>query len=172
MVSSPGSLINCVTGHVLNLSHVRWKPKSCKMEIIVLSSSCGQMRECMHTERSTVVVIVVIEADCQCEIDSLRGRGQHGIRWARILLGELPMWKNGEITGWSGEIEQTDKPLICNEREKEELLGGCALDIGVIEEGSTRLSRSPVVKLGLQRTSVSSRNGLALVFLSLLVTGL
>lgn len=51
------------------------------------------------------------------------------------------------------------------------LFPGYALDTGVIEEGSTSLYRSPIVKLGLQRTSVSSRNGLALVFLSLLVMG-
>ena len=81
------------------------------------------------------------------------------------------MWKNGEIAGRSGEVDQTTKCLICSEREKEELLGGCALDSGVMEEGSPRLSRSLVVKVGFQRTSVSSRNGVALVFLSLLVMG-
>lgn len=49
------------------------------------------------------------------------------------------MWKNGETAGQNGEIDQTDQRLICSEREKEELSGGCALDSGVMEEGSTRL---------------------------------
>lgn len=60
------------------------------------------------------------------------------------------MWKNGEIAGQSGEIDETYNCLICSEREKEELLGGCALDCGMMEEGSTRLSRSLGVKVAIR----------------------
>lgn len=53
------------------------------MEILVLSSSCGQMKECMHTKRSTiVVVVVVIEA------------GYQSSHWGKVFTAQGEMCSN------------------------------------------------------------------------------
>lgn len=162
------------------------------MEIIVLSSSCSQWENACTLKGPLLLLLLLKLAvkvatnarfsqhreKCVVMWDRKSGHSWFSERqrptWAlmsKTFLGEIPMWKNGDIAGQSGEIDQIDQCLICSEREKEELSGGCALDSGVMEEGSTRLPGSVRVKVGFQRTSVSSRNGLALVLPSHSVMG-